>query len=194
MGTEVNCRVEFGGQSSEGRALLETTEILFRGGFRLKIPITGITKLYAADGKLTVMFSEGTAAFHLGAAATKWEQKILHPPTLLDKLGVKPGTKYRIVGVIDEGFSQELKTQGAVASKAEPEIVFLGVGAKDGLSRIPLPGEAPLWIIYPKGQKTITENDVLAAGRAAGWTDIKVASFSKTHTALKFVTSKSKPS
>jgi hypothetical protein len=50
-----------------------------------------------------------------------------------------------------------------------------------------LKGAAALWIVYPKGQKDITENDVLAAGRKAGLKDVKVVGFSPTHTALKFV-------
>jgi hypothetical protein len=48
-------------------------------------------------------------------------------------------------------------------------------------------GATALWIVYPKGQKQITENDVLAAGRRAGLKDVKVVGFSATHTALKFV-------
>ncbi len=48
-------------------------------------------------------------------------------------------------------------------------------------------GATALWIVYPKGQKCITENDVLSAGRKAGMKDVKVVGFSPTHTALKFV-------
>jgi hypothetical protein len=43
-----------------------------------------------------------------------------------------------------------------------------------------------VWIIYPKGIQTITEGQVIAAGRAAGFIDVKVCGFSATHTALKF--------
>ena len=50
-----------------------------------------------------------------------------------------------------------------------------------------LKGAAGLWIVYPKGQKQITENDVIAAGRKSGLKDVKVVGFSSTHTALKFV-------
>jgi hypothetical protein len=48
-------------------------------------------------------------------------------------------------------------------------------------------GATALWIVYPKGQKSITENDVIAAGRKTGLKDVKVVGFSATHTALKFV-------
>ena len=50
-----------------------------------------------------------------------------------------------------------------------------------------LQGATALWIVYPKGQKHIAENDVLAAGRKIGLKDVKVIGFSPTHTALKFV-------
>jgi len=48
-------------------------------------------------------------------------------------------------------------------------------------------GATGLWIVYPKGQESITENDVIAAGRKTGLKDVKVVGFSRTHTALKFV-------
>jgi hypothetical protein len=44
-----------------------------------------------------------------------------------------------------------------------------------------------LWIVYPKGKQEITELQVIEAGRQAGLVDVKVVSFSATHTALKFV-------
>jgi len=44
-----------------------------------------------------------------------------------------------------------------------------------------------LWIVYPKGKQAIKEQQVLDAGKAAGLVDIKIVSFSATHTALKFV-------
>jgi hypothetical protein len=52
-------------------------------------------------------------------------------------------------------------------------------------------GASGLWIVYRKGQKSITESAVRSAGLKAGLTDIKVTSVSPTHTALKFVIPKS---
>jgi hypothetical protein len=42
-------------------------------------------------------------------------------------------------------------------------------------------------VIRPKGKAVITESDVMAAGKKAGLVDVKVVSFSETHTAEKFV-------
>lgn len=70
-----------------------TRRYLFRGTFRLNIPRKSITKLDAANGTLRVTFPEGTATFELGATAVRWAARIKNPPSLLDKLGVKPGMR-----------------------------------------------------------------------------------------------------
>jgi hypothetical protein len=186
MGQEIKCRVEFGKESSEGKALLESAEVLFRGGFRLKIPFQGITALEAANGKLKIQFAEGSATFHLGPAAEKWAAKIRNPPSRLDKLGVKPGTKVHLINKHDEDFRRELAQRGAVLSKSKPDLVFLSVKDKDQLVELAYLTGSPVWVVYPKGVQAVTENDVIAAGRSVGFADIKVASFSATHTALKF--------
>jgi hypothetical protein len=186
MGQEIKCRVEFGEQSSEGKALLETSEVLFRGGFRLKIPFQSIKKMESADGRLKIDYSEGSAIFHLGKASEKWLDKIRNPPSRLDKLGVKAGTKVQLIGRHDDDFREELKTRGAVTTRSKPDLAFLAVKAKDELVELAYLTEGPVWVIYPKGVKPITEADVISAGRAAGFADIKVCGFSPTHTALKF--------
>ncbi len=72
MGQEVQCEVRFGGKISAGKALLETDDLIFRGDFRLSIPLKAIQSLEAADGVLHVTSPAGTATFTLGAQADKW--------------------------------------------------------------------------------------------------------------------------
>jgi hypothetical protein len=186
MGQEIKCRVEFGKEKSEGKALLETSEVLFRGGFRLKIPFQSITAMEAAAGKLKIQFGEGSAVFHLGPAAEKWADKIRNPPSRLDKLGVKNGTKVHLINKHDDDFRRELSERGAVLEKSKPDLVFLSVKNKDQLVELAYLTATPVWVIYPKGIQAVTENDVIKAGRSVGFADIKVAAFSATHTALKF--------
>jgi hypothetical protein len=196
MGNEANCKVRFGKQESEGKALLETSEILFRGEFRLKIPFSTIKSVKADRGELHVHTAEGLAVFHLGPAAEKWRDKILHPKSRIEKLGVKPGAKVSLLGQFDAEFLRELGSLTKSVSKGsvfpDSEWIFFAADSKGdlaGLSKISrsMEGAAALWIVYPKGQKQITENDVLAAGRKSGLKDVKVVGFSATHTALKFV-------
>ena len=196
MGNEVKCTAWLGKRESEGKALLETSEILFRGDFRLKIPFSTIKSARAVDGELRLQTAEGLAVFQLGAAAEKWCEKILHPKSRIEKLGVKPGAKVSLIGSFDTGFLTEIDkiTKSVSKSKvaAESEWIFFAADSKEDLGALPkisklMEGAAALWIVYPKGQKHITENDVLAAGRKAGLKDVKVVGFSPTHTALKFV-------
>ena len=196
MGNEVKCTVSFGEQKSEGRALLETSEIHFRGDFRLKIPFSTIKSAKAVDGELRLQTAEGLAVFHLGAAAEKWCERILHPKSRTEKLGVKADAKVSLVGGFDAGFLTEIGKLTKSVSKsriaADSEWIFFSADSKQDLGALrkiskSMKGAAALWIVYPKGQKRITENDVLAAGRKTGLKDVKVVGFSSTHTALKFV-------
>ena len=201
MGNEVKCRARFGKQESEGKALLETSEIIFRGDFRLKIPFATIQSIKVMDDQLQLRTADGVAIFELGAAtAAKWREKILHPKTRIEKLGIKPGTKVSLIGFAnqDEQFEKEIESAKAVVTptdQAPPkdcDFIFLGIDTNKQLTLIAkiargMFGAVGLWIVYPKGQQHITEGDVLSAGRKAGLKDIKVVGFSRTHTALKFV-------
>src|SRR5882757_5079045 len=108
MGNEATCKVHFDRQQSEGKALLETSEILFRGEFHLKIPFSTIKSAKAVDGELRLQTSDGLAVFHLGPAAEKWCDKILHPKSRIEKLGVKPGANVSLVGSFDSEFLVEI--------------------------------------------------------------------------------------
>jgi len=196
MGNEVKCTVRFGKEVSEGKALLETSEVLFRGGFRLKLPFASIKSVKAVDGELRLHTADGLAVFELGPAAEKWREKILHPKSRIEKLGIKPGAKVALLGGFDANLDNELNelktavTKDRVADDADA--VFLAADSLKELSSVAkiaksLKGATALWIVYPKGQKSITENDVIATGRKTGLKDVKVVGFSSTHTALKFV-------
>ena len=193
MGQEISCTVRIGGKSVQGKALLETAEILFRGEMRLKIPLSSIKELRAVKGELHVKTPGGVAVFALGDKAEKWCEKILHPKSLVEKLGVKPGDAVSLHGEFDKGFREDLKKHGAkMGTGAGAPWFFLAgnsVGKLAGVKQIAkgLQGAAALWIVYPKGQKSITETDVIGVGRIAGLKDVKVVGFSATRTALKFV-------
>jgi hypothetical protein len=196
MGNELKCTVRFGKEVSEGKALLETSEVLFRGEFRLKIPFASIQSAKAVDGDLLLQTADGLAVFEIGSAAEKWREKILHPKTRFEKIGVKPGAKVSLFGNFDADFLSELKSLDAAVIKdkvaAGADAVFFAADSLKELSSVAkvaksMKGATALWIVYPKGQKSITESDVIAAGRKKGLKDIKVVGFSSTHTALKFV-------
>lgn len=201
MGNEAACKLRYEGKTFSGKALLETTEILFRGETRLKIPFPAITKLQARDGELYVQTKDGLAVFAIGVQAEKWREKIAKPKTLIEKLGVKPGETVSLMGEFPADFVASLKKHGAAIaagkSAKDARWQLLAAESRQDLQRVRTLANGPkgavaLWIVYPKGQTAITESDVRSSGLSAGLTDIKVTSFSPTHTALKFVVPKAK--
>jgi hypothetical protein len=197
MGAESLCTVRFDGQRSEGKALLETDHLIFRGTFRLRIPRQAITTCDEANGTLSVTFPDGTAVFELGPTAARWAEKIRNPPSLLDKLGVKPNMRVAVLGVDDPSFLAELATRTTNVSHRTPEkdtdIIFFGATAVSDLARLTklrdsLTPSGAIWVIHTKGKAaTFRDVDVFAAAKKAGLVDVKVAGFSVTHTAEKLV-------
>ncbi len=188
--------VTVGRTRAEGKALLETDELIFRGGdVRLAIPYRSIVRLDAKDGVMHVTWPDGAAAFHLGPMAIKWADKIRNPPSRIDKLNIKAGQLVLFVGLRDATLREEIETCGAtvLARGTEPvDAIFVAANDRGDLDRLVtvqkfLKRDGAIWVVRPKGSPNISEADVMRAGKAAGLVDVKVARFSETHTAEKFV-------
>ena len=196
MGQEAKCTVRCGRRSSTGTALLESAELVFRGSFRLTIPFREIQEPAVEGGCLVVRFPGGTARFDLGERAARWAEKIRNPRGLLDKLGVKPGARVAVLGLPQTSFTRELSDRTRDIAKTRPrkgsDLIFLGAGSREDLRRIAtlqgaLKPEGALWVVWLKGRPELREDDVRRAAIQAGLVDVKVVSFSETHSALKLV-------
>jgi hypothetical protein len=116
--------------------------------------------------------------------------------SLMDKLGVTAEHSVSIVAIRDADFLRDIsaRTKNIVRGRAATgsALVFLGAEELSDLFdlralRETIPKNGAIWVVYPKGQKHIREVDVINAGKSAGLVDNKVARFSDTHTALRFV-------
>ena len=198
MGYDATCTLTFDGKTTRGTALLEHKDLVFRGPVRLAIPLSTITKATAREGTLHLRFGGKSAELTIGPAAEKWASRITNPPSRLDKLGVKAGMTVAVIGVSDEGFLAEAAERAEKVSRKAPaagrpvDLIFYGVEHRDALDRIAslvprIHPEGAIWIVRPKGREEITEAETMAGGKRAGLVDVKVVSFSETHTAEKFV-------
>ena len=197
MGYHCACTLTLDGRTFQGSALLEQKELVFRGDLRLAIPLAIVQEVNARDGRLLVSFGGRHAEFGLGEHAEKWAKRITSPPSRLDKLGVKTGMRVALVGPVDTVLRGEIEEQGASveghAGRAALDMIFVAAGQLSDLEQLPglatrLAPDGALWVIRAKGRgAAISERDSMAAGKRAGLVDVKVVSYSDTHSAEKYV-------
>jgi hypothetical protein len=196
VGQERICEATIGRRRVEGKALLETNELIFRSPERrLRISFASITQLDATDGNLAVTYADGAATFHLGPVAAKWANKIRNPKSLLDKLGVKADHKVVVLSVRHAEFLADLKARVPTVltrTGRDADVIIVGMESLGDLARLgalraAIKPNGMIWTVTPKGKGGIKDIDVMAAGKAAGLVDVKVAAFSATHSATKFV-------
>ena len=116
---------------------------------------------------------------------------------LLDKLGVKPGLRVAVVGLDEPSFLKLLRERTSDVVTRRPrgrcDIVFLGATEKRDLVRIKeakswIEPNSAVWVVRQKGARAaIKDTDLIEAGLAAGLVDNKIASFSDTQGAMRFV-------
>jgi hypothetical protein len=116
---------------------------------------------------------------------------------LLDKLGVKPGSKVAIVDLDDPDFFSLIRKRTSDVVMGRPrqpcDLVFMGASELRDLKRLNdvkswIEPNGAIWVVRPKGGRSeIHDTDVIEAGLAAGLVDNKIASFSDTHGAMRLV-------
>jgi hypothetical protein len=116
---------------------------------------------------------------------------------LLDKLGIRPGMRVALIDIDDPEIRSLVAERTTDLTEGSPEsetdIVLFGAETPAALAPLEMlvtrirPNGA-IWVVSRKGKAgTLRYDDLLAAAKAAGLVDNKVASFSSTHTALRFV-------
>ena len=200
MGLTAECNVLCEQQTYRCKAHLEEREVILRGEFRLTLPFAEIASLESDDERLVVHHSGPAVTLLLGKDARKWAAKITHPPSLIDKLGVKKGHVVSVLGIYDPKFWDELRDRTAkialeTASK-DSDWIFVAVESEDDLARLrtlkaSIKKTGSIWAIWKKGRKALTEDHIREAAISAGLVDVKVARVSDALSGLKLMIPKS---
>ncbi len=196
MGKEAVCHARFGRESGEGLVVLETDELVFRGEFRVTVPIKEITSVNVENGRLAVEWAGGRLSLDLGRGAEKWAQALTSPKTVVEKLGVKPGLNVVLVGRFETWFRTDVMNAVGVKPGVKPVagsdlvfIMFLHEGDEAKIEDL-IPAIHPdgaIWAVYPKGRRDLSEDTVRKAARKLGLVDIKVVRVSEELGGLKLV-------
>ena len=199
MGREATGTIRTADGKGSAKVLLETDELIFRGDVRAKVPFRTLTTIEPGPRGLRLAWPGGDATVDLPEAeAARWADRIQNPPSLLDKLGVKDGSRVVVLDVDDAAFTADLAGRAVERVGAGPaDVVVWGLDDAADLGRLPslvdwIHPDGSLWAVWPKGRKELNENHVREAALDAGLVDVKVARFSATHSALKLVVPRAK--
>lgn len=100
----------------------------------------------------------------------------------LDKLGVRPDMRVALVGLDDPPFLRELRARTKAIDTGRPkrgtEMILFAIESTTPLARLAALREAiapdgAIWVLWPKGQKHITEGIIRAAALRQGLVDTK---------------------
>ena len=205
MGREARTDYIAGRERALVKAHLDTMALQLSGGKKLTVPFSAIKSAVAEGEDLKIVATDARFSLRLGAKeAALWAKKILNPPSLADKLGIKDGVAVLLIGerlkdldaaVAEAGSVAHAPSLAAAKTKvATAGIVLLALTPGSAEKEIAaaaklLQGKTALWLIYRKGTNP-NGDDIVRLARAAGLKDTKVARVSETHAGLRFITAK----
>ncbi len=200
MGREATIDYVSGKEFAKVRAHLDSMALQLSGGKKLIVPLSDVRKATPVGDELRIETKTAKFALHLGAKdAASWAKKILNPPSLADKLGIKPGMAVLTIGQriaeVDEALAKDAKANHsatiALAKLRAAALAILTLEPETAAKQIDTAAKAlgpstALWLVYRKGTKP-NGDDIIMLARKAGLKDTKVARISDAHAALRFI-------
>jgi hypothetical protein len=192
MGREAEGHAVWHGVSGAVRAYLESDGITLRGEVRAKLRRDGLMD-WRVEGEDLCLRSGGEAlVLTLGAReAAAWVKALDRPaPSLAAKLGVSGSSRAWAIGGPPP---EEVAVAMAGAAAAGPDgaalILAVLTGPEDLATALAAGRSSGLrvWAVHGKGKAAaVTDAEVRAAFRAAGWMDIKTSAVSDAFTATLY--------
>jgi hypothetical protein len=197
MAMESACKLQVGRDHYDGKARMDVDHIDFAGPTKYRFRLSEIRSPRQEEDSLHFDFHGNPVAIKLSStrAASNWIEYMLHPQTLVDKLGVKEGHKVRVLNLDDNNLLGMLQTRNATIvsqGTGSCDMVMLGVERPSELRQIEdlsetLHPEGAIWVVLPKSVRTVTKANVCAAAREAGLSHVEIVDYSETQAAYKIV-------
>lgn len=194
MGLEINCKGIVSGNEYQGRLHVDSKEIKFTcADAKWNHPVGSDVTAKVNDGVLQVGSGKKSARFELGSDAEKWLEKILNPPSRMKKLGIKAGQKIFLQGSFPTEFEEEIEKAGAeiASSLSHCTLLIALVESFQELTALKKPvGKLEtgmsVWVVWPKGETAVTQNQVIDFGKSLGTGPGKSCAFDERLTAMRF--------
>ena len=177
-----------------GRLHVDSKTLEFRGAeLKWAVELGPKVKATYADSLLKVTEGRKTIRFEIEKGGERWVDKILNPPNRMDKLGIKPGTTCWISKGFDRSLLSEIKERGGKSTRTigKCDLAFFFIEATEALGELltvcqTLPTDTNIWVVYPKGAKSITQSDVMSALKKIDFGPSKTASFAEGISSMRY--------
>jgi hypothetical protein len=196
MGREADCACETNGVSVSVKALLESRELILRGGVSRRIPFTDMDQVRASGDRLCFEFKAEAWSLAIGGRlAAQWAAVIsAPPPSLAKKMGITAERTVELAGSVDDKNLENALAEAKSVTKRGGELIVARVDTYEALAHVlkakaePLASGIPMWVVYRKGRgQALSEHGVRELCLAAGLVDHKVTAVSPALTALRFI-------
>ncbi|HVJ85103.1 MAG TPA: DUF3052 family protein [Caulifigura sp.] len=196
MGAETEITIREGQSKRTAKVHLDSETLTIAGRPRTAIPLKSVEWATAIDGVLSIHVDGRTIDFVIGNDAAKWQEKILHPPSLMKKLGIKDDHVVVTRRIDDKPLLEELRgAAGSVQSrfgKSPVSVVLVWMKTREQLDELldlvsHLAEGGFLWVLWSRGGKVVQENDIREAALRVGLVDVKVCKVSEAFSGLKLM-------
>jgi len=197
MAKESASKLQVGKDHYEGTVRMEADHIDFAGATKFRFRLSEIRNPRREGDTILFNFHGNPVSIKLSNVHTAedWIEYILHPQTLVDKLGIQEGHTIRVMNLDGGELLSSLETRKTkVVSQpvSRCDMVMLGVERASELRQLEdlsetLRPNGAIWVVLPKTVRTVTKANVLAAAREAGLMQSEVVAFSETQAAYKIV-------
>jgi hypothetical protein len=193
MGLEVIAHVELGRERGEAKVHLDAAQLQLSGGVRARIAIKQASGWRVEAGCLIGNWQGVKLAIELGeAAAQKWLDKILNPPSLAQKLGVHSGKTlhWQVESIVLRDFFAQLGVDHSPIIKAD--LCFAEVSEPAHLVSLltlalKLKNPQQLWVVRRKGKSAkVKQAQIMTALAQLGFKPSKTAAWNDDYGADRY--------
>jgi hypothetical protein len=196
---QVPCRLTKGGSTKFVTASLGRY-VVTCGGSDARVPYTDITEVWQFGHFVHIRWGEGEARLDMGdhRRASRYAHKMEMAPSPLEALGAKRGDVVAVMGLPESWLYRLLRARKLTPAKAESpgplDMLVVGVADRRSLAHLSsvrrhVRKDGALWIVYPRDDREIDPEEILAAGRALDCRDVMELQVSPQQSALKFLAS-----
>ncbi|MEZ5212210.1 hypothetical protein [Gordonia sp. (in: high G+C Gram-positive bacteria)] len=192
MGREAIGTATWRGATAEVKVLLESQDLILRGGIRARLPRAGISDVVADGERVRVRVNGEPLVLILGEPeAGRWAEALLKaPPTLAEKLGISAATPALVLGVADDALRAALagaETEMVGEASALVAVLHDATDLDAAVAVAETVPDLPVWFVYPKGTSgPIGGETVRARLRERGYIDSKTSAVSDRFTATRY--------